>query len=70
MKQYKINEVFEDTENFPEPKRLKCIPFVDFVNNCKKCVYLKLPQEFCNKMRCFEPELYFIETTEPLTTQP
>ncbi|MFA6809058.1 MAG: hypothetical protein WCR27_08700 [Eubacteriales bacterium] len=64
MTEHKIGEVFLDTENFEEPKRLKCVEDTKYIN-CGKCAYCGMYgciidyAEDCNE--------YFIETNEPLT---
>ena len=71
MKHYKLNEVFLDTENFHEPKRLKCVKGIECAN---MCAYWK--SRMCHKIACANGETkdgdnkYFIETNEPLTFEP
>jgi len=73
MKQYKINQVFLDTENFPEPKRLKCVE--EKGDWCVGCAYevsdSLCDHIFCSKIeRMDESNVYFIETDEPLIPGP
>ena len=68
MKQYKIGEVFLDTDNFPKPKKLKC---VKFNQTCDACIY---GFNHCGTMipfkrPCENGQIMFIETNEPLTTE-
>jgi len=69
MKQYNLNQVFEDTKNFPEPKRLKCVEG----DHCNQCGYVQISP--CDHgvactatFRTDGKDVYFIETDEPLTT--
>lgn len=70
MKQYNLNQVFIDTENFSEPKRLKCVPDEYEKLSCYSCVYDNLD---CNILECLPHNradkigVHFIETDEPLT---
>lgn len=66
MKKYKIGQVFEDTENFEQPKRLKCVDACD----TSKCAYEGC---VCDDIGCLSNEnddgidRMFIETEEPVT---
>lgn len=70
MKEYKTGEVFEDSEYFNPPKRLKCVEG----DYCNQCAYNQTSP--CdNKIPCTPiyrkdlKDVYFIETNEPLTTE-
>ena len=73
MKQYNLNQVFLDTENFSEPKRLKCVEDTTGSKNiCSLCIYSDVCAKPKHIARCMNPIYgtydYFIETDEPLTT--
>jgi hypothetical protein len=67
MKEYSIGEIFEDSENFNPPKRIKCVKY-NTCGGCIDCVY-----RYSCKVRCMAIErsdykcVYFIETSEPLS---
>ena len=75
MKQYKINEVFMDTEHFNPPKRVKCVADIGLEHCNSDCVYKK--DRLCDDIPCcvFNDEIgddilmSFIETDEPLTEE-
>jgi len=74
MTEHKIGEVFLDTENFKESKKVKCVKEKvkkGYYVKCFKCAYdgsgaciTCLPVQ-----REDNTGVYFIETTEPLTTE-
>lgn len=68
MKEHKIGEVFEDSENFTPAKRMKCVEG----DHCSECGYYDMPP--CDRIVACSPSLredkkdvYFIESDEPLT---
>ena len=72
--EYKIGEVFLDTENFEKPKRVKCIE--DKIGEgCSKCIYIgDLDSVFyCERIICTGRESsdgisrIYLQTDEPLT---
>ena len=69
MIQRKVNEVFIDSENFKEPKMLKCVENPNSV--CPNCVYKYIGG--CNHIACLGIErldhttVMFIETNEPVS---
>jgi len=71
MKYHPINSVFIDDENFKPAKRLKCVEG----DHCNQCGYD--PISPCDHGIACTPtsredgkDVYFIETDEPLTTEP
>lgn len=62
MKQHNLNQVFEDTENFDEPKRLKCVE-----GDCHLCAYVD-NIDGCLNFHCVD--FIAIKTTEPITETP
>ena len=74
MTEYKIGEVFLDTDNFPKPKKLKCVKDNDELL-CHLCAYNYNHHYLCKNVNCLKCErldnnsVYFIETKEPLTTE-
>jgi len=73
MKQYKIGEVFMDTEHFKEPKRVKCVEDNGSTDDCLNCLYDRNKACYRNEVKCGDRKdgkvVHFIETDEPLTEE-
>jgi hypothetical protein len=69
MKEYSIGEIFEDSENFNPPKRIKCVENVGCLDSCVYRSYANcsLFPKCTISERKDHRSVVFIETEEPLS---